>query len=1379
MSSVRTAIIAACGAVLSVTPVLADELCVDVVVPSQVDVTLDLGQQYEVEKCICLDPVPPKIDVVIAIDLTGSMGEELANLKTEIINIINTVRAGTTEDLLFGLVSYEDYLGYYSSCGYGKTYGFYEDEPFRVEAPIGSADVEVVAAVNALSLGNGGDLPECYGRLLWEAAQPDSGVQYRPGALKILINFGDSVPHDCDLSQGISGCTFSVYTGRDPGRDHVAFTADDIDWQTGALAAAIAAKVEFINIHSGLAPQFCAWQQWTAMTGGSAVQINADGTIPGGISLPELLLEQIESAAASVNELVLVPDPACPLDIWTVPDHLGPLDVSHGITVCLQEFIEVPQTIDPADVGDDGLVECTVDVVADGAVIGQQHITVHVQDVGGPQIACDITGGTVDAACERIVSFTATVTDNFCVHAADVSAMVTVLTGSAVLDPPSVTKTQVGDAQVDLSGSVRVYAITDAPVELQLAVSALDCAGNPASCERTATVDEAGGPAITCSATGGTLDETCAFVVTFEGLVEDVCCVLAEDVTVAVELATGEAVLGIPSISKSQVGPGRVEVAGSVEVTDVTAAPAMVRVTIGAADCDGHVAQPCEATAAVADSAAPTISCDIIGGPVDQNCEQTVTFTATVDDACCVLADGVAVEVQLVAGAATLGTPAISKTQGSPGRVEVNGSVLVSAVTDSPATVQLTVTAADCVGNPSSPCVAQADVTEGGGPEIACSITGGPTNVDCRRVVNFTATVADTCCVLAGAVDVGVRLSGGDATLSDLVVNKEQTESGLVTVSGSVLVTAVRDCPATVELSVAASDCDGNTAPPCVATADVTDGFAPGITCDASAAPTGSGCEYLIQFSATVEDGCCVDADDVTVNIEFIEGSGVLAAPSVNKTQTAPNVVTVTGSALVSELLECPGRVRVTFTAHDCCGNLAAACARDVTVTDSVPPVIHCPPDINLESGSLFCEDQLQEWLDSAWATDNCDPNPTITNNAPDGGFSYGMELPVIFTATDSCGNSSECLALVRVGPPPRIATSKLGSLLVYSKVELRWDVAGTLIQDTYLELTNDYPNNVAVQLYLVQGDPPLPANSVPGERAHTGWNWVDTVIALTDNEPAYWSAATGLPKGVPAFGVLDPGSPQGRPDPEGSGDRILRGFVVGWAVNAAGHEISWNHLSGQAMLLNFRDQFAWEYRAWAAAVPCTPLGEEPHDCLAYDPFGVCTEEAVVPGQLGLDGFQYDFAPTRLLVQFFASDALIADTGDGRSFLVDTDLTLLPVVMDVRQDSVGPTTTLASFNVWNMNEIKFSGARKCVTCWDQTLLSDYPPPLHFLRANLQTDQGKARIEGLGAAECTGASAAPLIGISANVLTFGGKDVWAGTELNAQGAKRGLIQWDAP
>jgi len=443
-------------------------------------------------------------------------------------------------------------------------------------------------------------------------------------------------------------------------------------------------------------------------------------------------------------------------------------------------------------------------------------------------------------------------------------------------------------------------------------------------------------------------------------------------------------------------------------------------------------------------------------------------------------------------------------------------------------------------------------------------------------------------------------------------------------------------------------------------------------------------------------------------------------------------------------------------------------------VVDLIPPELTCPDDITLERGDKICNDDVQNWLDSAFATDNCDTDVDIVNDAPECGFPYDSSTVVTWVATDDCGNTDECSAIITIEPPSRVAMTDKGSLLIFSKVDLRWNSAGELIQDTFLDITNDYPEDVLVQMYFFNGDPPLAASGT--ERAHLGHNWVDNQILLTANEPTYWSAATGQPKGVSPFTVLDPGDPPGRPAPDGAvGDRMLRGYVVGWAVNAEGGEIRFNHLKGDALIINYADETAWEYNAWTFSTRCVDHGAEALDCTLFDANGTCCEAEVIPGVMDMDAFQYDMVFGKLVLDFYA----VGSPSLWGVSAIDTDLTLFPVDADLRQESEGVVTTKAHFDIWNMNEVKFSGTHRCITAWDQALLSTYDAPNHFLLENLHTDKGKARIDGVMSVVCDYSESAAILGVSAKMLTLdpSGAAAAAGMNLFGMGVESATIQAD--
>jgi hypothetical protein len=583
-----------------------------------------------------------------------------------------------------------------------------------------------------------------------------------------------------------------------------------------------------------------------------------------------------------------------------------------------------------------------------------------------------------------------------------------------------------------------------------------------------------------------------------------------------------------------------------------------------------------------------------------------------------------------------------------------------------------------------------------------------------------------------------------------------------------------------------------NASSSCDAEVDVIDNTDPTTTCDATAGLADENCEYDMPFTATIDDNCCVNPDDVTVNVSLTTANATLGTPSISKVSSNNGTrVEVSGTVLVSDLTSCPATVEVTVDAVDCWGNSTTQCVVTADVNEEIPPVIVCPDPITLARGDKLCNTDVQDWLDSTTATDNCDTDVDIVDDSVSNGFDCGFPFDstttVTWTATDDCGNTSECSSTITIEPAHRIAATNKGSVLIYSNVEIKWDADGNVIQDTVLEITNDYAQNVYVQFYFVNGDDPrdgVYAGDPPQliAEGEPGWNNVDCQALLTMNQPLYWSVSSGSPLGCQPFGVLDPGDPPGRPDPESAtGGRVLRGYVYAWAVDNAGEEIRWNHLSGSATVVHYGDASAWEYNAYAASTTCLAQGERPLDCSEFDANGTCCVADVVPGQLDLDAFQYDIAFDRLLLSFVASGSSVLSGGDA-SVQVDTDLTLHPVSQDLRSESAGPVTTRAQFDIWNMNERRFSGTQRCLTCWDQTLLSRFDAPNHFILQNLQSDYGKARIDGGGNdAACDGFSqSAALLGVTSKLLSFNGVSInlaASGRTLVGQGMESATIRND--
>jgi hypothetical protein len=564
-------------------------------------------------------------------------------------------------------------------------------------------------------------------------------------------------------------------------------------------------------------------------------------------------------------------------------------------------------------------------------------------------------------------------------------------------------------------------------------------------------------------------------------------------------------------------------------------------------------------------------------------------------------------------------------------------------------------------------------------------------------------------------------------------------------------------CGGTIERQYQAEDECGNQSPICTQVFTFDDTTAPEITCPPD---------------DTFE--CETDVPPPAANLTEFEAQG----GSVSDNCDGPITIQWLGDSPLTD--PCGGTIERQYRALDQCDNASPICTQTFTVDDTTPPTIYCPPTVYVDSpgevpppANNLAEFQTQ----GGSVLDNCDGPITIQWLGDDPADPEDCPFTIVRTyqATDQCDNVSDpCEQLIICEEDESGGCVEKGSLVFFSKVELRWDEAGNLLQDTFLSLTNDYPDDVWVQMYFINGDPPLEGDQ--NERPHPGWNWVDNRIHLTANQPTYWSVLTGLPAGVSPFTVLDPGVPPGRPAMDGTNERVLRGYVVAWAVNVDNtDEIKWNHLAGNGTLVNYGREAGWEYKACGFQVVDDSINHG--------------QDTGTPGELHLDGTEYGRCADLLLMNFQAVGSSAYSAEGANQIISNTDLTLHPASADLRQNNDGPVATKADFHVWNQWEAHFSSHR-CIACWDQTLLEFYSIPNHFLVWTLQTDQGKARFDGVASPQCNldldgdgvddvAAQPAALIGLVAKLLTIdgGAKYAAAGTSLFGMGGESALIKWD--
>lgn len=241
---------------------------------------------------------PAHTDVMFVFDTTGSMGGALDEAQAEIQEAMTQIGA-SLPDVQFGLSEVNDYNEVVNPGGfeYGTGEGF---APWTLHVPITSNQSAISAELLGLNASGGGDNPEAYGRGLYES-DANPAVGWRPGARGVIVLVADNVPHDNELNEGIPSSVWyetPFITGVDPGADSAVGTADDLDWQ-GVLQRLISdgKPLEFVDYHGE--PAFLPyWQNWTARTGGGALEAG-DG------NLVAQLVELVKAGAGAAL-------PACP-----------------------------------------------------------------------------------------------------------------------------------------------------------------------------------------------------------------------------------------------------------------------------------------------------------------------------------------------------------------------------------------------------------------------------------------------------------------------------------------------------------------------------------------------------------------------------------------------------------------------------------------------------------------------------------------------------------------------------------------------------------------------------------------------------------------------------------------------------------------------------------------------------------------------------------------------------------------------------------------------------------------------------------------------------------------------------------------------------------
>jgi hypothetical protein len=326
--------------------------------PVSVDRSAAPGDSIDVDKVVHTPPIPPKPDVVLLVDTTGSMGEAIENVQVNLQQVINDVRAAQPS-AQFAVTSYRDV----------------DDgaELFQVRQNITADAGALQAAVDGLAADGGGDVPEAWINGLFEIST--GAINYRTDSSRIVVLVGDASSHD-------------------PSNGH------SIDDAIAELEAD-GARVIAVAVDSGGADGLNAFgqaQEVVEATGGQLVD-----SAPGNVT--NAILSGLKDLEVTVTPTVVSCDAGLSVDF----DAESRTDQS-GADVPFVETINVA-----ADATQGAVLHCTVDFKLNGESAGPafvQQITVRVNDATPPVVTVDDQVVEATSPAGAVIDYPASAVDN-------------------------------------------------------------------------------------------------------------------------------------------------------------------------------------------------------------------------------------------------------------------------------------------------------------------------------------------------------------------------------------------------------------------------------------------------------------------------------------------------------------------------------------------------------------------------------------------------------------------------------------------------------------------------------------------------------------------------------------------------------------------------------------------------------------------------------------------------------------------------------------------------------------------------------------------------------------------------------------------------------
>jgi hypothetical protein len=314
------------------------------------------GESVTIEKYVTLPEVPPKLDLFLMVDLSGSYWDDLPVIKNLAPGIFDDVRVDIP-DSLFGLGSFVDF----PFPVWGST--IFPDYAYRLDQDLTATKATWLAAVNAMSTRDGYDFPESQYEALYQAATglgkdlpgtvgdipSGQNASFRDGATSVIAITTDAAFHN----PGDGGGPFPY-----PGPS-----------QAVTAAALNAKNIKVIAIK---APGSTGQMDAIANATGGSVQTTGNTSE----EIADAILAAFEELTFNVTAEVVGCDP-----LLISFDPTVHTDVLGGETVLFEETISVPADVSKDQLPADGRICCEVIFKADDTEIGRQEICVQVEFV--------------------------------------------------------------------------------------------------------------------------------------------------------------------------------------------------------------------------------------------------------------------------------------------------------------------------------------------------------------------------------------------------------------------------------------------------------------------------------------------------------------------------------------------------------------------------------------------------------------------------------------------------------------------------------------------------------------------------------------------------------------------------------------------------------------------------------------------------------------------------------------------------------------------------------------------------------------------------------------------------------------------------------------